>query len=56
MTTDLLPPEKRTKPVTKRKLSVKEERKVKKEKMNVGDSFEAEFMAPQKNQLRDTAM
>ncbi len=56
LTNDLLPPEKRTKPVVKRKLSVKEERQVKKEKKNVEDSFEAEFIAAQANQLGHTAV
>ncbi len=38
LTNDLLPPEKRTQPVKKKKLSVKEDHKVKKEKHNMEDS------------------
>ncbi len=56
LTNDLLPPEKRTKPVVKRKLSVKEERHVKKEKKDVEDSFEAEFIAAQANQMGHTVV
>jgi hypothetical protein len=51
LTHDLLPPEKRKKPVVKRKLSVKEERHVKKEKRDVEESFEAEFIAAQANHM-----
>jgi hypothetical protein len=56
LTHDLLPPEKRKKPVVKRKLSVKEERRVKKEKTDVEESFEAEFIAAQANQMGHTAV
>ena len=56
LTHDLLPPEKRKKPVVKRKLSVKEERHVKKEKRDVEESFEAEFIAAQANHMGHTAV